>query len=308
MANKVDVFTEELSKMFTILQQQYVMIKYMKALITSGELDETEINKLKEQITAINNNIDTIINDQIVPIKQNILHIEEGMSEFEKVMPTDINTDSDGNLILEHDGIEITGQKKNVKIYDRTGVDNIVSDKVDKITSTGDNRVYGISSRGTQTNYSVGWYVSNLLADYIARYNDTGRLTTPTPQSNTDCANKKYVDDAIANVGGEGSQLFRHIISIYNNDSSICFVFEYITDSNLKVDSIQDLNKITHASAGTNILCSVLNAGQNFSLNTDCNGIHFNGSNWQYGFVVNDTIFSEHLLTIGNINDIVTTI
>lgn len=292
MANKVDVFTEELSKVFTILQQQYVMIKYMKALITSGELDESEINKLKEQVNSIN--------DEITAIQNTI----EAMN---KVMPTDIGMTSDGSLILEHDGNEITGQKKLVKIYDRTGVNNIVSNKVDKITSAGNNRVYGISSTGQQTNYAVGWYVSNLLQGYIARYNDTGRLTTPTPQGDNDCANKKYVDEAVANAGG-GSQLFRHIISIYNDDSSIGFVFEYITDSNLKVDSIQDLNTITHASAGTNILCSVLNAGQNFSLNTDCNGIYFDGSNWQYGFVINDTIFSEHLLTIGNINDVVTTV
>lgn len=127
MANKVDVFTEELSKVFTILQQQYVMIKYMKTLITSGELDETEISKLKEQITLINTNIDTIMNDQIIPIKQNIERIEEGMSEFEKVMPTDINTDSNGNLILEHDGIEITGQKKQVAVYTKSQIDALIN-------------------------------------------------------------------------------------------------------------------------------------------------------------------------------------
>lgn len=127
MANKVDVFTEELSKVFTILQQQYVMIKYMKALITSGELDETEINKLKEQITLINTNIDTIMNDQIIPIKQNIERIEQGMDAIDKVIPTDINVDSNGNLILEHDGTEITGQKKQVAIYTKEQVDALIS-------------------------------------------------------------------------------------------------------------------------------------------------------------------------------------
>lgn len=127
MANKVDVFTEELSKVFTILQQQYVMIKYMKSLITSGELDESEINKLKEQITAINKDIDTINKDQIAPIKQDVLHIEEGMSEFEKVMPTDINIDSTGNLILEHDGIEITGQKKQVEVYTKEQIEALLT-------------------------------------------------------------------------------------------------------------------------------------------------------------------------------------
>lgn len=127
MANKVDVFTEELSKVFTILQQQYVMIKYMKTLITSGELDETEISKLKEQITLINKNIDTIVDDQIVPIKQDIERIEQGMDAIDKVMPTDINSDSNGNLILEHDGIEITGQKKQVAVYTKEQVNTLLN-------------------------------------------------------------------------------------------------------------------------------------------------------------------------------------
>lgn len=128
MANKVDVFTEELSKVFTILQQQYVMIKYMKALITSGELDETEINKLKEQVTKMNNKLNSIIDDELVAIKQNIMHIENNITEIEKVMPTDINADIDGNLILEHDGIEITAQKKQVAVYTKAQVNALISE------------------------------------------------------------------------------------------------------------------------------------------------------------------------------------
>lgn len=127
MANKVDVFTEELSKVFTILQQQYVMIKYMKALITSGELDETEINKLKEQVTLMNNKLNRIIDDELVTIKQSILRIEQGMGAFEKIMPTDINVDSNGNLILEHDGTEITGQKKQVAVYTKSQIDTLIN-------------------------------------------------------------------------------------------------------------------------------------------------------------------------------------
>lgn len=292
MANKVDVFTEELSKVFTILQQQYVMIKYMKALITSGELDETEISKLKEQVNSINDEITTIQNT---------------IEAMNKVMPTDIAMTSDGSLILEHDGNEITGQKKLVKIYDRTGVNNIVNGKVNKITSSGDNRVYGISSTGQQTNYAVGWYVSNLLQGYIARYNDTGRLTTPTPQGNNDCANKKYVDDAVANAGG-GKQLFRHMISIYADENTLGFIFEYITDNNLKVNTIEDLNTITHAGQRTIILCSAVNAGQHFSLNTNANGLMYDGSNWYYGFVMQTTIYDKTLLTISSISDVVTTV
>ena len=128
MANKVDVFTEELSKVFTILQQQYVMIKYMKSLITSGELDETEINKLKEQVTKMNNKLNHIIDDELVMIQQHILRIENNITDIEKVIPTDINADIAGNLILEHDGIEITGQKKQVAVYTKAQVNALISE------------------------------------------------------------------------------------------------------------------------------------------------------------------------------------
>lgn len=134
MANKVDVFTEELSKVFTILQQQYIMIKYMKALITSGELDETEINTLKEQITLINNQIQHInekmgiIQNDITGINSKINNNTNTINALNSVMPTDINADIAGNLILEHDGIEITGQKKQVAVYTKAQVNALISD------------------------------------------------------------------------------------------------------------------------------------------------------------------------------------
>lgn len=174
MANKVDVFTEELSKVFTILQQQYVMIKYMKALITSGELDESEINKLKEQITAINNNINTILNDQIVPIKQNILRIEEGMSEFEKVMPTDINIDSTGNLILEHDGIEITGQKKQVAVYTKEQINTLLNSAGLKTFTLNNKDDYSYQSGSYSHEIIVTTTDINILNDCAEYVKDNG--------------------------------------------------------------------------------------------------------------------------------------
>lgn len=135
MANKVDVFTEELSKVFTILQQQYVMIKYMKALITSGELDETEINKLKEQITLINTNIDTMMNDQIMPIKQNIERIEQGMSILNNAIEN-----VSGRKLYRHD-LKISHSRTS---YDDNQYDifltyyssnNLVTDTPEKLTT-----------------------------------------------------------------------------------------------------------------------------------------------------------------------------
>lgn len=173
MANKVDVFTEELSKVFTILQQQYVMIKYMKTLITSGELDETEISKLKEQITTINNNIDTINNDQIIPIKQSIERIENGMDEIVKVTPTDINIDSNGNLILEHDGIEITGQKKQVAVYTKEQVNTLLNSaglKTFKLKNKDDYSYQSGTSQNTIIITTTDIPILNDCAEYVQKH------------------------------------------------------------------------------------------------------------------------------------------
>lgn len=174
MANKVDVFTEELSKVFTILQQQYVMIKYMKTLITSGELDETEISKLKEQVTLINTNIDNIMINQIVPIKQDIERIEQGMDAIDKVMPTDINVDSNGNLILEHDGQEITGQKKQVAVYTKSQINTLLNSAGLKTFTLKNKDDYNYSSGINSNKITVTTTDINILNDCAEYVRDNG--------------------------------------------------------------------------------------------------------------------------------------
>lgn len=58
----------------------------------------------------------TWVNNQTKLNADNMNKIENGIETNSNNMPTDINTDSNGYLILEHDGVEITGQNKRVKI------------------------------------------------------------------------------------------------------------------------------------------------------------------------------------------------
>lgn len=200
MANKIDVFTEELSKVFTILQQQYVMIKYMKTLITSGELDETEISKLKEQVTLINNQIQHInekmgiiqnnitdINSKINTINSNINNIENALARhtdeidnniatinaLNNVMPTDINVDSNGNLILEHDGQEITGQKKQVAVYTKNQINTLLNSAGLKMFTLKNKDDYNYQKGASQSNIIITTTdipILNDCAEYVQEH------------------------------------------------------------------------------------------------------------------------------------------
>lgn len=277
MANKVDVFTEELSKVFTILQQQYVMIKYMKALITSGELDETEINKLKEQITLINTNIDTIMNDQIVPIKQNIERIEQGMGTIEKVIPTDINVDSNGNLILEHDGQEITGQKKQVLIpkwalnknkFFTSGntiyISDFYTDYVQIYGETPEDLYINIDYNGISfllgngKQFTINYNKTKNALEFTDTVNKTVYLIPKTDNDTilTDHNVKTINGENICGQGditiSSGGKLYRHQLTLHATDGeyTTCFLDIY-SSNNLKVDSLQDLTTLLKPNANT---------------------------------------------------------
>lgn len=76
--------------------------------------------------------------------------------------------------------------------------------KLDKDSNTANrNRVYGITSGGGQTTYKIS---QSTLADAncIPIYNNAGQLMASTPSIDGHAANKKYVDDAVANAGGGG--------------------------------------------------------------------------------------------------------
>lgn len=104
----VEVFTNEIEKTYTILKQNLIMIDTIKELIAQGNLSEDAIAILKtsiERAYAMMNGLEGAIDNTNATIEN-----------MNKVMPTDINSDNNGYLILEHDGVEITGQKKVVKI------------------------------------------------------------------------------------------------------------------------------------------------------------------------------------------------
>lgn len=331
MANKVDVFTEELSKVFTILQQQYVMIKYMKALITSGELDETEINKLKEQVTKMNDKLNRIIDDELVTIKQNIMHIENNITEIEKVMPTDISIDTSGHLILEHDDQIITGQKKQVvmPIYEKDeqnyyyAVATVRYDDcyIDHLFIGDPNNTYITIDRNGiifSNNFLIKYSEVNVGLSFTdINDSSTAYLVTSTNNDYILTNNNVKTINGKSIYGSGDIGIYMHTLRLIKlkteyGDTEYKMLVTYYSSSDLNVIELKDLTKLTKASSSNKVILTGiafynLKTGEEANtLYNDYCGIQFNGSEWKFRRITDTNTPTG--VTITAVSDIVTPI
>lgn len=72
-----------------------------------------------------------------------------------------------------------------------TGIGN----KLDKVSTTGNNRVYGISSQGTQVQFDV--ISGEATADSLVARSTNGTVVVGTPTQNSHATTKAYVDSAV---------------------------------------------------------------------------------------------------------------
>lgn len=338
MANKVDVFTEELSKVFTILQQQYVMIKYMKTLITSGELDETEISKLKEQVTLINN--------QIQHINEKMGIIQNNITEIEKVIPTDINADINGNLILEHDGIEITGQKKQVAVYTKSQINTLLNSAGLKTFTLKNKDDYYYNTGINSNKITVTTTDINILNDCAEYVRDNGACILEFDYINRETTHDSPIrilmlyalnggyghivfhgttgncevngsairstsaqpdeNEIIINVLANKSQIkdykvYRHQMTLrYDGEYEILSLIVY-SSNNLNVDSLQDLTTLLKPNGNTLYFVNTIS-----SLTAYTFQLIYDNNVWKTGPISESTGKPDNNITL--INDIVTTI
>lgn len=247
MSNRIDVFTDELKKVWTILQQQQVMI-----------------NAIKDNINAIEKNTTDIDN-------------------VNKVVPTDIDMDSNCKLVLKHDGQELTGQVKNVTniIFIRFfGLDilNINTHNASKDENTKEliNKIKALNYDNGNQNYSIViydnangyvWYgeVYGINKDYNIKlfhidtpdyvyisnlnYSETDDYITTEETGEFNIGsmltrdNLKTIFGNQSLVGSGNIDLYRHHITANVQDLNIDFV--YYSSNSLKIDSLQDLTKVT---------------------------------------------------------------
>ena len=90
------------------------------------------------------------------------------------------------------------------------GVKTALDGKVDKVTSEGTNRVYGVSGQGSQTMFSV---YDTAEAWTVPRRGASGVLKVGTPSDNADATTKLYVDTAdAAKVTGPSSSVSDDVV------------------------------------------------------------------------------------------------
>lgn len=94
-----------------------------------------------------------------------------------------------------------------------------VSGKLDKITPPTTGEYAYVTYRNGQGNWTQNVYMLGTYATAkIPLYQDK-KITSDTPTADTDVANKKYVDDAVAGAGGGGSSLRTATYIIASSDS-----------------------------------------------------------------------------------------
>ena len=98
-----------------------------------------------------------------------------------------------GPAIVGKDGITID------KAADSNKIEISGSGLVQQVTTvTQDARVYGLNADGTQTVFALSQNIPEV--SNVAQYTTGGNIRTNTPINDLDCANKKYVDDAVSSA------------------------------------------------------------------------------------------------------------
>lgn len=117
-------------------------------------------------------------------------------------------------------------------LSNQTDLQNALNGKLDKVSAPTDSaKVYGIYSDGNQNMFPI---LSGATASAIMRRDGNGRCKVSAPSDNLDCANKKYVDDAVS--GAVSPHLYRHNIRLYLT-STYDITFTYISNSDTAITS-----------------------------------------------------------------------
>ena len=249
---KIQVVTNK--KNIETLQGNYTGLQYQV------NTNSSDIALTKTQVETNKTNIAKNTQD----IATNTQNIEN----LSAVMPTDINVDSDYNLILEHDGKEITGQKK---LFKTTFISDINSNSFYSVFSkngnkytknievtlqnAGQSRLGNIYFRIKKNNYDFieigktgGGEGVAYISSYLDGYKNKSIIFGKAPQDGVDFILPNYSGTIAltSDLATKQSTLYRHTVKISKatDDGKTSITFTTSSEKNTPIDSIQDLTTV----------------------------------------------------------------
>lgn len=226
---------------------------------------------------------DTTNKANIAKNTQDIATNTQNIENISAVMPTDINVDSDFNLVLEHDGKVITGQKKLLKFFKYAENGDFVYDKniymynsssakfkeFKYIFNSYNHRTYNggiqyfeneqnsdtyysgfnifIKSRNTTSPYSIGFLITKDVQTETCTYSIkyVAQDNSNTTRS-AKLPNKSGTIAFTSDLDAKQSTLYRHTVKISKatDDGKTSITFTTSSQKNTPIDSIQDLTTV----------------------------------------------------------------
>lgn len=238
-----------------------------------------DVSSLKQDNQTTKTTIAGLVSDNTTN-KANIAKNTQDIEDLSAVMPTDINVDANGYAILEHDGTEITGQKKQVPVlwnYHKY-LTTTYTDKIDLIIPSpftskllkGMINVYLTNKNETSKNATTVVEILPIIGNdtskdgyfkievdsinhniFISNISNVGRgvyLVIPySYNSYSVVLPKKNGTLALtSDLDGKQATLYRHTVKIskptYDGITSITFTTS--SEKNTPIDSIQDLTTV----------------------------------------------------------------
>lgn len=286
---------------------------YVSGHVPDSALVKGSLDSIYEQVDATKTQVEAN-KTNIAKNTQDIATNAQNIENISAVMPTDINVDSDFNLVFEHDGKVITGQKKLVKsfkyaengdfVYDDNiyiynsssakykefkyifnsyghrvdnGGFNYFENEQNSDTYYSGFNIY-IKSKSTTSPYSLGFLITkNVKADTcIFKIKYTAQDNSSAVRAVT-LPTKSGTIALVEDLATKQSTLYRHTIKIVkNNEASLILT----TESTISTE-INTMDKFISAFTGSELACMC-------ALNdADAWNIHYIGI--QVGTTLNDT-------------------
>ena len=184
------------------------------------EIDTSDIKTFTDQVLSYIASVDNIVKEY----DETIINSKEEFNEF-------LNT------------IENAKEEINEVVSSLEGVDEKLGDYytkeetdggfVEKATNApGGYFIYGTTYQGTDTKLFNSFF-STTEYGCLAMYGPNGVLRATKPTSDTDCANKKYVDDTC--------KLYRHHLNITDKNSNSTFMFDVLSSSDVPFSNGGDI-------------------------------------------------------------------